>query len=201
MDPKFQTSFIPKNPTLSQSKASTISIPGGNIFNTLAVTLFILTLLLIGVLFGYEMILNGKIDDANKQIIATKDSYQIDAIQNIIDANFRITSTKTILSNHVATSELFKLFQTLTVKKVRFNNFLFSNKGGIYTVVMDVEAQSYNALLQQYDTLLKSTDIQNPRFTGFDLTASGNVKSKLTASVDPNSVSYNKTMQTLFPNQ
>ena len=60
MDPKFQTSFIPKSPVIAQVKTSP-SVPQTDIFTSISVTLFVVTLLLLGGVYGYKYYLNKQI--------------------------------------------------------------------------------------------------------------------------------------------
>ena len=200
MDPKFQTSFIPKNPVVTQSKIPSITIPTVNIFSAISTAIFFLTLILIGGLFGYKILLNKQIAQADKDIVQAKQAYQLEAVQSIIDANSRIISTKELLNKHIAVSELFNLLQTLTLKKISFGNFIYTNKEGSYSITMDAEAQTYNALAQQNDIFLKNSFIKDPQFSNFELAENGNIKVKFTTSIDPSLISYKRAIEALSSN-
>jgi hypothetical protein len=201
MDPKFQTSFIPKSPVISQQKQASVSMPAIDIFSTVSTVVFFLTLILLGGAFGYEFYLKNQIELVKAEVVKANESYQLQDAKNIIAANSRLMSIKRLVDRHIAMSEMFSLLQTLTLKKVAFSNFSYKSIGGENEITMDTEAQTYNALAQQLAAFSENSYIKKPRFTDFALSENGNIKTKFTAVIDPSLVSYKKAVEALSQNQ
>lgn len=197
MEPQFQTSFIPKKPIVSGIRDSIGEVGSVNYFSIFVTMVFVAALIASVGLFVYEKVLNSEIAQADKDLTAAKDAFQIATTKELIDVSTRISSTQKLLNSHVVTSQIFAALQDLTVKKVSFNNFVFSYKdGGVY-VTMDSEAQSYNALAQQSNILSKTAFVKSSEFSDFDISEKGNITSKLTALIDPALISYKKFTDSL----
>ena len=202
MEPKFQTSFIPKKSIIEASKSRfSTSKSGNNIFSIAATILFVLTLGACGGLFFYKNSLTSQIAKADKDLNDARAAFQIDTIQNLMDANARIIGIKTLLERHFVVSKLLTLLQSFTIKTVRFDDFLYSNKTNTPTVYMNAQGQSYNALATQSDIFSKNQSIQYQNFSDFSLDNNGNVKVKISITLDPGLVSYKKAIESLTPNQ
>lgn len=207
MDPKFQSSFIPKKP-LSVSGGPSASAPGGyakvpdgNIFSVVATIIFILTLLAAGGLFGYKYILNRQLASVEQQVTAARDAFQPQTILELVGVSARIMSAKNLLEKHVMLSSLFNLLQSLAVKKVQFGLFTYQNTANSPTVTIDMQAQSYNALSEQSAIFHQNSFLQNPTFSDFDLADNGNVTVKFAAQIDPKLLSYAQSVQAVSLNQ
>ena len=131
MDPKFQTSFIPKKPVVSIPGADIPVTRRINIFSVAAGIIFVITLLVSSGLFVYKDILTKQITEIVNNINTTRATFQPEKIQELIDIHSRIVASKTLLDKHVVVSQLLLLLQTLTVKRMRFTDFTFSNKNDL----------------------------------------------------------------------
>ncbi len=201
MEPQFQSSFIPKKPAVSIPSAPAAPTHSFNIFSIAATVILVATILAAGGLFAYKQILNGQIDKANADIVAARDAFQPDTIKELIDVSGRLMSAQKLLNSHIALSYMLDNLQSMTFKKIRFNNFNFSSKEGVPTISMDVEGQSYNVLVQQYDIFSQDTSIQNPSFSDFTVTDNGNVTTKFIGTIDPSLISYKKSIEPIESTQ
>jgi hypothetical protein len=191
MEPKFQTSFIPKRPMDGSSASSPLPpIRSTGIIAKFANFIFVITLLVYGGLFGYKYLLNNQIKQADADLVASRAAFEPDTIKSLIDASTRIMSVKKLITNHVVVSELFNELQGMTVRKVRFSNFSYSMKGNDLVVNMDGEALGYNALASQGLVFSESPFIAEPVFSDFSLGETGTVMFKFQAVVNPNLVTY-----------
>jgi hypothetical protein len=201
MDPKFQTSFIPKKPVVGGvNEPAGLSRPIG-IFSVFMWFAFIITVLTTLALFGYKQVLNSQISQAEKDIVSAREAFQPETLKELVDVSSRITLTQRLLNSHVLTSQILDMLQNLILKKVRLNNFTLSSKENVPTISMDLEASSYNALAQQSIVFSKSTEIKNPQFTDFTVLDTGNITTKFTATLDPSLLSYKKVIDSLNTNQ
>ena len=120
MEPKFQTSFIPKKPIVSQEGSGIKVIRSTNIFSVIATIMFLVTVIISGGLFVYESVISGQIDQGKKDVEAAREAIEPEKIKELIDANSRIVSSKKLLDNHIASSQILILFQDITIKRMRF---------------------------------------------------------------------------------
>ena len=105
MEPKFQSSFIPKKPIGSSGGTSSASIiRSTNIFSVMATVIFLATVGASVGLFVYKNILTDQITQADKDITANRAAFQPEKIQQLVDANARITASGSLLEKHVVVS-------------------------------------------------------------------------------------------------
>ena len=199
MEPKFQTSFIPKRPISSSTGNSVIR--STNIFSIVATVFFIVTLFTSVGLYLYKNLLTNQIAEVDKILNTSRTAFQPEKIQELVDVNNRIEVAKNLLEKHIVTSNLLTLLETLTVKRMRFVNFNYSNRAGIPTVVMKGESQTYNALAQQEDIFSKDKSLVNPEFSDFNLGDNGNITFDFSATLEPGLISYKKITESKSLNQ
>jgi len=201
MEPKFQTSFIPKKPIVSE-KGSNFSVTRStNIFSIITTVIFVMTVLTSGALFVYKNILNKQIDEAKTEVANAKESSNPELIQKLIDASNKIKSSKDLLDNHVVVSEVLSLLEKLTVRRMRFDDLVYKNIQNVPTITMKGEVQSYNALAQQEQIFNESDFVENPEFSGLSLVENGYVQVGFKAKINPSLVSYKNKIGTSNINQ
>ena len=197
MEPKFQTSFIPKKPIIdSPGIVVSHSKESSNIFSTIATVFFIITLLVYGSMFGYKIILQNQIISADKSLNDARASLETSKIQDLLDANSRIEATKNLLEKHIVVSELLLLVQSLTIKNFRYTDFQYKNNNGLPSMSASTEAGSYNAIIQQSKVFDGASFIQGYSFSDFGLGDNGVIKTKFFTNLSPDLVSYKKAVET-----
>ena len=199
MEPRFQTSFIPKKSIIEAAKLRSSPSPSRNIYSMAATAIFALTLIACLGLFFYKNLLSNQIAQDDKELNLARVAFQVETIQDLVDANSRIIAIKGLLNKHVVTSELLTLLQSLTVKNVRFTDFLYNNKNNVINLSMDVEGKTYNALAMQSDIFSKNEFVKEESFSDFSLDINGNVKSKFSGKLDSKLVSYKKAIESQVP--
>ena len=197
MEPKFQTSFIPKKPIGLGTGSGISVIRSTNIFSVVATVLFLVTILTSGGLFFYKNLLTNQIKEADKNIISARDAFEPEKIKELVDVNTRIVSAKKLLSSHVVVSKLFILMENLTIKKMRFTEFNYVNKDNSHTLSITGEVQTYNALAEQQDIFLKNDFIKNPVFSNFNLGDNGYILVNFSAQIDSGLISYKKSIEAI----
>ena len=190
MEPKFQTSFIPKKPIVTAPGSAFSPIHSTNIFSTIATILFILTLIASLGLFLYKNILLGKISEGEKNLSEARSAFQPEKMQELIYANSRIIAVNTLLQNHLMPSRLLSLLETLTLKKTRFTRLEYGVHKGAYTLSIDGDVLSYNALSEQLDVFTSSDFLKEVTLSSFNLGENGIVKAVLSSHFSPSLVSY-----------
>ena len=150
MEPQFQTSFIPKKPIDPGIRMVNAKEPT-SIFPIIAWVIVIATIIACGALFAYEQLLKSQINQAETNIISAKEAFQPDTIQQLVNVSNQISFTENLLKSHVLTNRILDILQSLTVKKIYFIDFSYSNTLGSPSILMNGETQSYNALAEQYE--------------------------------------------------
>ncbi|KND48091.1 MAG: putative pilN [Parcubacteria bacterium C7867-006] len=201
MEPKFQTSFIPKKPIVSETGTSVGVVRETNIFSVVATILFIATILVSGGLFGYKIILHKQITADDQQIDAAKAALQVDKIKELIDANNRIIASKNLLDKHVALSQLLTLMQSLTVRRIRLLDLTYLNKSGIAVLSLNGQAQNYNALAEQSRIFSENEYLSNDKFSEFTLEDNGYIRVKFESTVNTSLTSYKRAIEALSPSE
>jgi len=195
MEPKFQTSFIPKSPIVSTKGSEVKMVHTTNIFSIIATFVFLAVLIVSAGLFAYKNILKKQISEAKTSLVDVRAVFEPEKIQELVDINTRISVTKNLLEKHIILSEFLLFLQKTIVQKVRFDKLSYTNNGKDMTISIDTEAESYNAIAQQVDILSKNQFINEPFFSNFDLGENGTIRMKFFAKIVPDLISYKKKIQ------
>jgi hypothetical protein len=197
MEPKFQSSFIPKKPVVSTQNTAIPVAQETNIFSLVAGVMFTVAILVSAALFGYQKVLHNQILTAQQAVSDARSAFEADKIQDLIDSNGKIDSAKQLLVKHVALSKLLLLMQQLTLANVKFDDLEYTNQSGLPTLTIAVEAQSYNALASQSDIFRANEFIKSPYFTEFSPQDTGSIKAKFNSTIDTSLVSYAKAVNAM----
>jgi hypothetical protein len=197
MEPKFNTSFIPKKPIVADSGIISRAPEAKNIFTTIATAVFILTLFATGAVFLYKNILIRQVSDADKALNDARSAFETDKIQSLLDLNARILAAKNLLEKHVVSSEVLGLLQSLTVKRMRFSSLGYKNSDGSPVLTLKGEVQTYNALAEQSRIFSQSEFIKDQKFSDFSLGENGNIGVSFFGILDPKLTSYKEVVQSL----
>lgn len=193
MEPKFQSSFIPKGPIATSGSVSRLSRESNRgLLGTLAIFVFTFSVLISLGVFGYELLLKANINKMGGNLASAKASLEPDKIVKIANLDERIVSTGELLENHVALSPLFDYLEASTLKTVRFSDFRYdSNEKGLM-LSMRGQARGYAAVALQSEIFNQSQYIKQPIFSDLDLDEKGNVTFTFRAVLDPSFISYKK---------
>ena len=195
MEPKFQTSFIPKKPIISSPARTSPAI--SNLFSVLAGIIFVITLITFGFLLVYKNVLKNQIAKADQDINSARAAFQLEKIQELIDANARIIAVKGLLEKHVVVSPFLLLLQTLTIQTVRLNDLTYSNKNNSPSVFINLQSKTYNSLANQSDAFSKNQYFKTNNFSDFNLGPNGSIQVKFFANLDSKLTSYKNAIGSL----
>ncbi|MBX4209564.1 hypothetical protein KW799_02655 [Candidatus Parcubacteria bacterium] len=188
MDPRFQSSFIPKKPiTVAAARPSS---PIG-LFSLLATIIFLVALALSGGAYFYQGVLKKQIAEGKASLDRAKGAFEPELINQIIRLDTRLETGKNLLASHIAITPFLDFLSTVTLKSVRFKDFNFSYLSpDKITVTMKGQAQSYAAVALQSDLLNAQKQLKNAILSDMALEPTGNVGFSLTATIDPGLVSF-----------
>src|SRR3989344_7757374 len=113
MDPKFQSSFIPKGP--AAPSAAVFKTPpkktSGGVIGFLAKFVFIISLLLAVGVYGYVFYLKSNIDKMGGELEMARAALDVESINEIVRLNNRIIGTEELLSKHTVLIPLFEFLE------------------------------------------------------------------------------------------
>src|SRR3989344_8952213 len=128
MEPKFQSSFIPKGPISS----ATPDTPMGrktrekSLFAFLALIIFNISIVLALGVFGYKFYLKYNIDKMGADLEKARATLQPETIDELTRLNDRLALAKDLIANHRALTPLFEFLEISTPVSVRFSDFRYS---------------------------------------------------------------------------
>ena len=199
MEPKFQTSFIPKNPIITPEARSTASSPlssSVNILSALGTIMFILTLIAAAGVFGYIHILNGDITADTKSLALVQSEFDPATMTSLVQASGRIKSAMTLLNNHISTSNMFAVLEKNILPQVRFDTLDFTvNVDKTMTLSFTGQATSYAALAEQSSIFSTIPYLEDSSFSNLTLSPTGDVTMAFKANINPTLVSYKTALQ------
>jgi len=207
MDPKFQTSFIPKKP-LGQPA---MGLPGGqkakkaasSLFMTISVIVFIASLLGAGGAYAWKQILLSSRDSYQKELSDREKQFNPTLINQLKEANVKIDTARQLLANHLASSEIFDIVRRFTVENVRFLSMdIASPLDGSSGLSMSLQGYgtSFSAIAFQSQVLGQLEQyglrqvVKNPIISDPSLGQNGTVAFGFSATIDPTSISYERSI-------
>lgn len=204
MEPKFQTSFIPKAPIPSGS-ASFGASPRTplNILSTFALIIFVGAILASGGVFGFNYYLKSQIESSNKALSEARQAFESPENEKILLVSDQLKSIRTLLLEHKVVSPVFQLLEKETLPTVRFTSFTFTrDTQGKVVATITGEAQSYAVWAQQAKIFLESDMFEDVTFSKVTLSEKGTVQTTVKAVINSDVVLYSNKIQTvsMIPN-
>ncbi len=190
MDPRFQSSFIPKKPIdLNPRQHRPV-----NLVSLVTTIVLIATFAAAGGVFLYQNYLNGRIADDQKSLNLTQGQFDTSTINQLIRLNSRINVSKSLLASHVEFSNIFTLLEQDTIQTVRFSSFnLSSGDQGNISLTMNGEALSFSDVAVQTGVFERSTYIKNFAVGSLSVEPSGAVSFTMNMIIVPSLVTYSPT--------
>ncbi len=198
MDPKLQSSFIPKGPGPSSVGTGLYTRrdnTGRTVVGIIAVLVFVVSLLAALGVFGYGHYLTSRIGSMGKALDEARTTINPELIHQITSLDNRIKGTRDILNKHTVLSPFFAYLESATLQTVGFTDFKYTRSNDKITLDMKGMARGYQAVALQSDVFNKSPYFKNPIFSDLHLDEKGNVIFTFAADVTPNLVSYQKFVQ------
>lgn len=192
MEPKFQSSFIPKGPVAPSSTIPMARrrVGGGGFLGFIALLVFIASVVLAGGVVGYKFYLKYSIDNMGADLEEARSALQPDTIRELTRLDNRIASTKELVAGHSVLTPLFEFLEESTPKTIRFSDLRYEVSGTGIVLSLIGEARGYAALAFLADTFNKSPYFENPTFSNINLNEKGDVNFTFESTVDPDLVSY-----------
>lgn len=198
MEPKFQTSFIPKKQvaTIGGTIGGVSTQPRqktslSSAYMALAVILFIVSLLGVAGSFAWKYYSAQQNKNYNEQLAMREKQYKIEEIEKLKTTSVQISTADTLLKNHIAFSKIFDQIGKMAISEVRFMNMdLKVNDSGKISVNVKGLGKNLPAVAFQSDVLGDlakygvSTIFTNPVIQSPGLESTGAIGFGFTADVD-----------------
>jgi hypothetical protein len=195
MEPKFQSSFIPKGPLATQGAISRVHKKEKSFFGIIGTIVFILTLLAAASVFGYAQFLKYRISKMSSDLEAARAAIDPGVIRELTRTDARLRSTQELLSRHVAMSPLFDYLEASTLRSVRLTALGYGGdmREGL-NLTLKGQARGYASLSLQSDEFAKSVYIKDPIFSDLTLDDKGNVAFSFSAKLDPSMTLFKRDL-------
>lgn len=195
MDPQFKASFIPKKPIVAPKGG--IGTPSSiNLFSVIAITIFLVGVVLSAGVFFYSRLLDNQIVMEKQSLDRAKDAFEPELIEQIVRMDSRIETSKKLIASHTILSPFFNLLSNLTLRSIRFKDFLFSySAADNIKVEMKGEAESYTAIALEADLFGSQKYLKDTVVSDLALEPNGNVSFKIMSKIDKNLVSYSEAVK------
>jgi hypothetical protein len=200
MDNQIKTSFIPRKTIDAAVNFQTGPVKSGKvgktIFSLIATFIFIGTLAMSGLVFGWQIKLKQDISKQVESMQNTRKSFDEKFIQEASRLDTRIVESGNMLHNHVSPSSLYSLLEEYTLQTVAFSEFTFKdNLDGTIGIMGSGEAKQYESIVLQSDAFGKSGYLRNVVFTDWRPDENNkNVQFSFEATLDPKLVLYRESL-------
>ena len=201
MEPRIQSSFIPKNPVSFESKPKHRRGSPSLVF-MLSVVIFVGACLGWGGLFFYKGLLETQLAEKSTALESARASFAPAFIQEIERLDTRLITATTLLKEHTAPSALFQLLSNITLRTVQFNNLDYVVlPDGRITLSLKGSAYNFASLALQADAFSAERSFIDPLIVNPNLDKVGNVIFELTTQVVPSALSYSTVAEALLPEE
>jgi hypothetical protein len=190
MESRFQTSFIPKKPVVSEPNKKPKVV---NLFAVLGTVIFILVLIASVGTFFYKSYLAKTIEAGKVQLEGEKKNLDPELVKKIVRLDNRFKAASVLFDQHLATSRIFDVLEKITLPSVRFKKFNFSYLGNDkVSLSMSGEATGFSAIALQSDVINDNPTFKEPIVGDLALESSGAVAFTMTANIDPSILYFKK---------
>jgi len=201
MEPKFQTSFIPKKSASVIGGLSTQKTVrrGTSAFMVIAVIAFLGSLGAAGGAYFWKNYLIGQQQQFKIDLKNRENEFKPELIQQLKEASVQIDTARQILNSHIALSQIFAIIQQFTVTSVRFLTLTVTgptSQNNNVDITMTGYGTNLAALAFQSDVLGAldqyglSNVFKNPIISDPALDVAGKVAFGFKATLNPSKLSY-----------
>jgi hypothetical protein len=195
MEPKFQSSFIPKGPLATPGAGPASKVKQSGLFGLFCLFVFMLSLIGSVGIFGYNWYLGSKITKMGNDLQDARAAFEPETIRELTRLDARIVGTKDLLAQHSVLTPLFDFIESSTLKSLRFSSLDYSASSQGIVLSMRGQAHGYASVALQADVFNKSKYIKNPMFSDLTLDDKGNVTFAFKGNLDPALISFTQYLQ------
>jgi len=195
MESKITSSFIPTDtvrnspsgPSYNRSAGFDLLLLGG-------IILFIASVALAIGVFLYLQFVQASLGSKSEQLQRAQEAFEPALIAELTRLDDRMIAAETILQQHIAPSELFRILEDLTLETISLSSLNFqANSGSSMEMTLVGVARSVNSIALQADLYGKHVAITSPIFSNINRDESG-VFFDVSATLNPNSLRYHNIL-------
>lgn len=198
MEPRFQTSFIPKKPLSPDARRPGHRVIG--FFSLGSLIIFVSVIALSVGVFLYQQFLLQNISSMKRSLDRARAAFEPSLIAELKRLDSRIETVKKLIGAHAAATPVFRLLELNTLQNVRFSDFNYTSSGpDTVSITMKGEARSFSAIALQADLLASRREIRDPVFSNLTPDKGGLVAFVFSGNLDPRIVLYQSTLDNTAP--
>jgi hypothetical protein len=191
MEPKFQTSFIPKKSFATPTKKKRRQF---DLLTLIGLFFLLLSIVLSAGVFLYGKYTTANIDRKARALEEAKTQYNPELISELSRLSKKMTVSERLLANHVSASAIFSAVEESTLRSIKFDDMTFTYGPDKITIAMKGNAGGFSSIALQSDVFGRNKLIRNPVFSELNLDSNGRVNFLFTAEIDPQSVLYRNNL-------
>lgn len=204
MEPKFNTSFIPKQSLQASAPGPAVheyvarrTTRGPGFYGTFL--LFFIACLVSAGLFMYTRYLNSAISDKIDQLTRARDAFQPALMQELSRLDDRMEATKLLLEGHTAPSEVLRFLEQQTIRTVRFTTMRYADTTQAeaareVSLTLQGTAPNFTNVAQQSDIFAKHELVRNPLFSNLNINETDQAVFSASMDLDPRVVRFDRTL-------
>ena len=210
METKFQTSFIPKSPLSSGGGAiADLGVSPSrpkrapSIMLDIAIFIFVVSIGAAGGMYAWKSYVLSQQDAYKKQLGERQNAFDPKLIEKLKKVNTKIDAASSLLSHHIALSNIFDVIGNLTIENVRFVSLDVSvpmDKTNDIKITLAGYGTSLKAIAFQSDVLADLSKLQlknivkNPILSDPSSNETGMIAFGFSATVNGDALLYSKTL-------
>ncbi len=204
MEPKFNTSFIPKKSLqadVTGSKSSkyvgrrTVHGPG---FYLMLLIFTITSIVSIGI-FGYTKIVIRDIEGKINKMEEQKAAFDIDSVNMLTQFDLRVRSAKKLLMSHIAVSELFELLENITLKKVQYTELSYSGMPNeTPSITISGDSNNFQNVALQTAEYRKNQSLLEPVVNSLEKKDTGYIHFSVDMTADERLTSFSSSLENKY---
>lgn len=192
MAPNFQSSFIPKEPVTEE----VFKKKKAGAFGVLAISLFIISIIVSVAMFVYKGILENEIKNLESQLVESEKSIDKKTINEMSQFSKKLEVVKSIVFKHQIMSKFLESLASSTVSSVYFTGFNYQGLADKdLSVALQGKAQNYTSIALQENVLNQNKDFKSATFSNLSLDGKGFVSFDLKIYFDPKVLIYTPQTQ------
>lgn len=181
------TSFVPQSAAGAQKKRTDLT----GVFGLVAY--FILAVVFVGAVgvFFYGRILSATQLSKDSALAQAEAGIDAATVEGFVELRDRLTSSKTLLANHVQLTNFFTLIENILPSSVRFTtmHLTIDNARAVKLDAAGV-AKSFNALAAASSAFAADGHVKDAIFSNLEVTKENYVSFSLSATLDPRLVAF-----------
>jgi hypothetical protein len=182
LSPNIPTSFVPKQQITPAPRHRS---SGENLFMSISLVILAVSLLGAGGVFGYQQYLNSVDKDKAAEVENVQKTISTSDVEEYVRSRDRVSEAKTILDQHIATSQFLALLEKLTIQNVYFDSLhLTLNDDRSAKIVLTGTARNFNALAAQSSVFSAERELKGTVFSDITTLKNGLVSFSVTTSLD-----------------